>query len=286
VAARQSWRRLNELLKAMPERSEPLPLRRPASTFSVQSVGVTPPGDKRAVVRDISFQLAAGSGIGIIGPSGSGKSCLIRALVGVWTPIQGRVRLDGASLDQWVPEMLGRHIGYLPQDVELFAGTVAENIARFRTGDDPDMVIEAATLAGVHELILALPNGYDTTVGDRGAVLSAGQRQRVGLARALYGDPFLVVLDEPNSNLDAEGEAALVKALLSVRERGGIAVVAAHRPSVLAALDHVLVVQGGEQKAFGPKDEVLRQNVRMVQGAPKRILPEEQAAKAIAGAAS
>jgi ATP-binding cassette subfamily C protein len=265
VAARRSWGRLKQLLATMPERAEPLPLREPVSTLSVQNVSVAPPAEQRLVVKDVSFDLKSGSGLGILGPSGSGKSCLARALVGVWAPVRGCVRLDEAALDQWRPEMLGRHIGYLPQDVELFAGTVAQNIARFRTNDDPDLVIQAATLAGVHELILSLPQGYDTPVGEGGAALSAGQRQRVGLARALYGNPFLVVLDEPNSHLDLEGEQALVQALVSVRERGGIAVVIAHRPSVMAALDQALIMAGGEVKAFGPKDEVLRQNVRPMQ---------------------
>jgi PrtD family type I secretion system ABC transporter len=262
IAARQSWRRLGELLAAMPARDEPLPLRKPVSTLSVQGVSITPPGDPRLLVRDVTFHLKSGMGLGIVGPSGSGKSCLARALVGAWTPVRGKVRLDAAALDQWLSEMLGRHIGYLPQDVELFAGTVAQNIARFQQGDDPDLVIQAATLAGVHDLILSLPQGYETPIGERGAALSAGQRQRLGLARALYGDPFLVVLDEPNSNLDAEGEQALTDALLSVRARGAIAVVIAHRPSVMAALDQALIMAGGEMKAFGPKDEVLRDKVR------------------------
>ncbi|HEV2559792.1 MAG TPA: type I secretion system permease/ATPase [Microvirga sp.] len=285
-AARQSWRRLGDLLASLPERGEPLPLRTPRSSLSVQGLSVAPPGETRVLLRDVSFHLQAGAGLGVIGPSGSGKSCLARALVGVWAPARGRVRLDAASLDQWLPEMLGRHIGYLPQDVELFSGTVAQNIARFRTGDDPDLVIQAAMLAGVHDLILALPGGYETPIGSRGLALSAGQRQRVGLARALYGDPFLVVLDEPNSNVDAEGEAALTQALLSVRERGGIAVVVAHRPSVLAGLDHVLVIQGGEQKAFGLKEEVLRPTMRPVQQTSNPPIPMQPAAKAIAGGVS
>jgi PrtD family type I secretion system ABC transporter len=273
IAARQSWRRLGELLAALPARDEPLPLRKPVSTLSVQGVTITPPGDPRLLVRDVSFQLRSGMGLGIVGPSGSGKSCLARALVGAWMPARGKVRLDAAALDQWLPEMLGRHIGYLPQDVELFAGTVAQNIARFRQGDDPDLVIQAATLAGVHDLILSLPQGYETPIGERGAALSAGQRQRLGLARALYGDPFLTVLDEPNSNLDADGEQALIQALLSVRARGGIAVVIAHRPSVMAALDQALIMAGGEMKAFGPKDEVLRDKVRpMAASAPMRAV--------------
>lgn len=264
IAARQSWRKLREVLAAVPSRGDPLPLRKPVSTLSVQGISITPPGDPRLLVRNVSFQLESGMGLGILGPSGSGKTCLARALVGAWAPARGKVRLDMAALDQWLPEMLGQHIGYLPQDGALFAGTVAQNIARFRTGDDPDLVIQAATLAGVHELILSLPQGYETPISEGGAVLSAGQRQRVGLARALYGNPFLVVLDEPNSNLDAEGEEALVHALLSVRARGGIAVVIAHRPSVMAALDHALVMAGGEVRAFGAKDQVLQQNVRTI----------------------
>jgi ATP-binding cassette subfamily C protein len=286
LATRGSWRRLDGLLRALPEAAEPQALRPPGNSFTVQGVCVAPAGDQRLLVRDISFGLEAGSGLGIIGPSGSGKSCLVRALVGVWRPARGRVRLDGAALDQWSPETLGRHIGYLPQDVELFAGTIAQNIARFREGDDPDRVIQAAMLAGVHELILSLDGGYDTPIGDRGAALSAGQRQRVGLARALYGDPFLVVLDEPNSNLDSEGEAALTRALMSVRERGGIAVVVAHRPSALAALDHVLVIAGGEQKAFGPKDKVLGGNVRAIQPVPNPAVEVDRGQRAIAGGAS
>ena len=287
VAARGSWRRLNNLLQSIPERREPLPLRTPRSTFSVQGLSVTAPGSQQLLVQDISFQLSAGSGLGIIGPSGSGKSCLARALVGVWQPARGRARLDAASLDHWLPEMLGRHIGYLPQDVELFAGTVAQNIARFRAGDDPDLVIQAALLAGVHDLVLQMPHGYDTLIGEGGAALSAGQRQRIGLARALYGDPFLVVLDEPNSNLDSEGEQALTRALMSVRERGGITIVVAHRPSVLVALDQVLIMAGGRQKAIGQKDEVLRRNVQQIQPDPDhQPALMRPAAKALAGGVS
>jgi PrtD family type I secretion system ABC transporter len=264
IAARQSWRRLNELLASWPARDEPLPLPKPTATLSVETVSVVPPGEQRLVVRDVTFALKSGSGLGIIGPSASGKSSLARALVGVWSAARGKVRLDGAALDQWTPEALGRHIGYLPQYVELFAGTVAQNIARFRTGDDPDLVLKAAKQADVHELILRLPDGYETQIGEGGAALSAGQRQRIGLARALYGDPFLVVLDEPNSNLDTEGEQALFQAILSVRQRGGIAIVIAHRPSALAAVDQVLIMMGGQMKAFAPRDEVLRQHLHPV----------------------
>jgi len=218
----------------------------------------------------MSFELKAGSALGVIGPSASGKSSLARALIGVWRPQRGSVRLDGAALGQWSQEGLGRHIGYLPQDVELFPGTIARNIARFEVNPDPDAVIRAAQQAGVHDMIVHLPDGYDTRLGDGGVALSGGQRQRIALARALYGDPFLVVLDEPNSSLDVDGEQALTKAILNVRERGGIAVVMAHRPSALATVDLVLAMANGEAKAFGPRDEVLRKVLRPV---PQPLAP-------------
>jgi len=262
IGARQSWRRLAEMFTSLPAREEPHPLPKPSSTISVENIILAPPGDQRIVVRDVNFTLKSGSGLGIIGPSASGKSCLARALVGVWPTVRGKVRLDGASFDQWSPEALGNHIGYLPQDVELFAGTIAQNIARFRIGDDPELVIKAAKQAGVHDMILHLPEGYETFIGEGGAALSGGQRQRIGLARALYNDPFLVVLDEPNSNLDMEGEQALSQAIMSVRQRGGIVIVIAHRPNALAAVDQVLIMRGGEAKEFGPRDEVLRQHMR------------------------
>ena len=213
-------------------------------------------------LQDIAFELQAGNALGVIGPSASGKSSLARLLVGVWPPARGKVCLDGASLDQWSPEVLGQHIGYLPQSVELFDGTVAENISRFEANPDPDAVLAAAKAAGVNDLILNLPDGYETSIGESGETLSAGQRQRVALARALYGDPFLVVLDEPNSNLDEEGDRALAGAITSVRNRGGIVVVIAHRPSAMAAADLVLVLMNGRQQRFGPKQDVLRGLVR------------------------
>ena len=262
VAARQSWHRLSELLARMPQGERPHSLPAPAETITVEAASIAPPGTPRLVVQDVSFGLRAGQGLGIIGPSASGKSSLVRALVGVWLPVRGKVRFDGAALDQWSSGDLGPHIGFLPQEVELFAGTVAENIARFEPGAPSEAVIAAAKAGGVHELILRLPDGYDTRIGEGGSGLSAGQRQRVGLARALYREPFLVVLDEPNANLDSEGENALTQAILGVRQRGGICVVVAHRPSALAALDLILMMADGRAQAFGPKDEILKRVLR------------------------
>ena len=262
VGARQSWQRLTRLLGHLPARSEPMPLQPPAKTVVVQNAAVSPPGDYKIVCQDVNFSLAAGKALGVIGPTASGKSSLARMLVGVWTPVRGSVRLDGATLDQWSPEALGRHIGYLPQDVELFPGNVAQNIARFEEPPYPEAVLAAAQAAGVHELIVNLPDGYETNVGERGSALSAGQAQRIALARALYRDPFLVVLDEPNSNLDAEGDEALTRAVLGLRARGAIVVVVAHRPSAIAGVDYILVMAKGRQQQFGPKEEVLSRAIQ------------------------
>ncbi|WP_244948461.1 type I secretion system permease/ATPase [Methylobacterium oxalidis] len=271
VQARQAWVRLSELLARIPAASQPHALPAPSRSLAVEGVSVAPPGAPRLVVQDLSFALQAGQGLGVIGPSASGKSSLVRALVGVWPPVRGKVRLDGAALDQWASADLGPHIGFLPQEVELFAGTIAENISRFEPSPDPEHVIAAARAAGVHELILRLSEGYDTRIGEGGAGLSAGQRQRVGLARALYRDPFLVILDEPNANLDNEGENALTQAILGVRQRGGICVVVAHRPSALAAVDLVLMMADGRAQAFGPKDEVFK---RVLRPAPAPVAAE------------
>jgi ATP-binding cassette subfamily C protein len=262
IGARQGWHRLKATLKSFPESADVMPLPAPSASLAVESLTVVPPSATRPSVADVSFSLTAGNGLGIIGPSGAGKSSLVRALIGAWPAARGRVRLDGAALDQWQPDTLGRHVGYLPQDVELFAGTIAENIARFEPGADAAQIVAAARAAGVHELILRLPGGYGTEIGEGGSALSAGQRQRVALARALYGDPFLVVLDEPNSNLDAEGDAALSRAITSIRERNGIVVVVAHRPSALESLDMALTMMDGGVVAFGPKEEVLRKVLR------------------------
>ena len=201
--------------------------------------------------------LRAGEGLAILGPSGCGKSTLVRGLAGIWPLKSGAVRLDNADLSQWPPDTLGRYIGYLPQNVELIAGTVAENIARFDPDAISEQVIKAAKLAGVHDLILHLPDGYNSQVGPDGRALSGGQRQRIGLARALYGDPFLIILDEPNSNLDAQGEEALASAIADVRARGAIVIAVAHRPSLLASVDLVLLMKDGKSIAFGPKEKLV-----------------------------
>jgi ATP-binding cassette subfamily C protein len=257
VGARQSWHRLSRLLALLPAQGVQTALQPPARTLVVQNGAVTPPGAMAIVCQDVDFSLAAGKALGVIGPTASGKSSLARMLVGVWTPVRGTVRLDGANIDQWSAEALGRHIGYLPQDVELFPGTVAQNIARFEEPDDSEAVLAAARAAGVHDLIVNLPQGYDTAVGENGSALSAGQAQRIALARALYRDPFLVVLDEPNSNLDAEGDEALTQSILGIRARGAIAVVVAHRPSAIAGVDYILVMAKGRQQQFGLKEAIL-----------------------------
>ncbi|MDK2768034.1 MAG: type I secretion system permease/ATPase [Sphingomonas sp.] len=263
VGARQSWSRLSNLLRQLPAPVQArTSLPPPSQTLSVEHLTLTPPAATRTTVSDASFRLQAGQAVGILGPSGSGKSSLVRGVIGAWKPARGHVRLDGATIDQWDPDELGAHIGYLPQSVELFAGTIAQNIARFEPDAPPDLVFAAARAAGVHDLILQLPDGYDLEVGEDGGQLSAGQRQRIALARALYRDPFLVVLDEPNSNLDHEGETALIRAVEQVRARGGIVLMVAHRPAILAAVDLALFIRGGTVQAFGPRDEVLAKVTR------------------------
>jgi ATP-binding cassette subfamily C protein PrsD len=271
IGARQSWHRLSRLLGHLPPRVEPMPLQPPTKTIVVQNAAVCPPGEQKIVCQDVNFTLASGKALGVIGPTASGKSSLARMLVGVWAPARGTVRIDGATFDQWSQEALGRHIGYLPQDVELFPGNVAQNIARFEDPPHPQAVLAAAQAAGVHDLIVNLPDGYETKVGDQGSALSAGQAQRIALARALYRDPFLVVLDEPNSNLDAEGDEALTRAILSLRARGAVVVVVAHRPSAIAGVDYILVMAKGRQQQFGPKEEILN-GVTQPQSAPPRAL--------------
>ena len=268
VLARRSLDRLRDTLAAYEDDAELLDLPAPGRTLGVERMTVVAPGTGSVLVSDVSFDLRAGDALGLIGPSGGGKTSLVKGLVGVWPLLRGAVRLDGAELSQWRDEVLGRHVGYLPQEVSLFEGTVAENISRFLPDADAARIVAAAQAAGVHDMILLLPDGYQTEIGPQGIALSAGQRQRIGLARALFGDPFLVVLDEPNSNLDSQGEEALKSAIRGVRARGGIAIVIAHRPSALAEIDLVGLIQHGQLKAFGPKSEILKAAVRPVEDTP------------------
>ncbi len=274
VTARQSAGRLNALLNAIEATETPLvALPAPSRTLQANTLYVAPPGERETIIKNVSFKLDAGDALGIIGPSGSGKSTLARALVGIWPPANpaGSVRLDDAALEQWEPSDLGRHIGYMPQDIELFAGTVGDNISRFDPSATSEDIVNAAMAAGSHQMIVRLPDGYQTRVGEGGRSLSGGERQRIALARALYRDPFFVVLDEPNANLDTHGDQALADAITAVRLRGGIAVVIAHRPSALANVNKVLVLQDGQPRAFGPKEDVLKSVLQTVPSAPAHI---------------
>ena len=256
VSARAAYGRLAELLQVYPARVAGMPLPRPDGVVLVENAATAAPGSRVLILKNVSFSLQAGEVVAVIGPSASGKSTLARLLVGVWPPLAGSVRLDGAEVFKWNKDELGRHLGYLPQDIELFDGTVAENIARF--GDiDSDRVLAAAQAAGVHELVLMLPMGYDTPLGDAGSALSGGQKQRIGLARALYGDPALIVLDEPNSNLDDQGEAALAETLRRLKAEKRTVVIITHRMSTLAVADSILVLHEGTVKLHGPRDQVL-----------------------------
>jgi ATP-binding cassette subfamily C protein len=260
IGARQAWSRLKPALAVLDEAPEVAP-ERPQRRVTLDHVFVAPPGSPLPTVKDVGFTLEAGQGLAVIGPSASGKSTLARALVGVWPVLRGSLRLDGATLEQWPEETRGAIIGYMPQEVQLFSGTIAENIARFDPAMTEEGVRAAARAAGAYDLIVGLPKGFDTPVGEAGGVLSGGQRQRIALARALYGDPFLVVLDEPNASLDSDGDAALTAAIAGVLARGGIVVVVAHRPSALASIDQVLILADGQVQAFGPKEEVLRKSL-------------------------
>ncbi|MBN9982553.1 type I secretion system permease/ATPase [Rhizobium laguerreae] len=257
ISARQSYGQLSRTLQGFADHGQPMALPRPHNVLSVDSLAVAAPGHQKPLIQNVTFVLRAGTALGVIGPSASGKSTLVRALVGAWPSLRGTVRLDYAALEQWDREALGRDIGYLPQDIELFDGTVAENISRFDENASPKDILAAAQAAGVDKMILLLPDGFQTRVGERGTALSAGQRQLVGLARALYGEPFLVVLDEPNSNLDSDGDDSLAIAIRGVRQRGGIVIVVAHRPSALSNVDQLMVMAAGAVQAFGPKEGVL-----------------------------
>ncbi|MCG5234277.1 type I secretion system permease/ATPase [Xanthobacter oligotrophicus] len=258
VGARQAFGRLRETIVALGKLPERMELPAPCASLKVEKITVAAPGNGQVLLSEVAFEIRAGQAAGIIGPSAGGKTTLVRALTGIWPCLRGAVRLDDAEIGQWTEEAIGRHLGYLPQNVCLLDATVAQNISRLASVRDDAAVVEAAKAAGVHEMILRLPEGYQTPLGSEGAALSAGQRQRIGLARALYGNPFLVVLDEPNANLDSDGETALRDAITAIRARGGICVVVAHRPSALAAVDLVGLVQNGRLAAFGPKEEVLR----------------------------
>lgn len=270
LEARQATERLKKVVAAAStEDREVTELPVPQQTISIETVSVAPPGRTNPTVQAMSFSLQAGEALGVIGPSGSGKTSLARAIVGVWPVLQGgAIRFDGAAIDQWLPSEIGRHIGYMPQNIQLFDGTIAENIARLAPDATDESVVAAAMAAGVHELIVGLPEGYQTRITENGGGLSAGQRQRVALARALYGDPFLVVLDEPNSNLDSAGDVALSNAIQAVKERNGIVIVIAHRPAAIAHVDKVLAMAGGKLQAIGPKDEVLRKVLVAVPNSP------------------
>jgi ATP-binding cassette subfamily C protein len=260
--AQQGWKSLCELLDKTPPETPRTALPAPRSLIEAEQVTVVAPGERTPAIRMVSFRLEPGQALGVIGPSASGKSTLAKAVAGIWTPASGVVRIDGAALDQFSDEALGRHVGYLPQDIGLFDGTVAENIARMAPVPDDEQVVLAAQRAGAHEMILGLPGGYDFEVAAGGGKLSGGQRQRIGLARALYGDPALVILDEPNSNLDAAGSDALNDAIADLKARGKAVMIMAHRPAAIAQCDMILMMEDGVRKAFGPKDEVLRQHVR------------------------
>ena len=257
VSARGQYGRLNELLENMPEPSEKMSLPAPGGAISAEAASIAPPGTKAPVVKGVTFKIRPGDIVGIIGQSAAGKSTLARGILGIWPTMGGAIRIDGAESSSYKREELGPYIGYLPQDIELFDGTINENIARF--GDmEPERVVQAAKTAGVHDMILHLPEGYDTVIGQSGGVLSGGQRQRIGLARALYGEPSIVVLDEPNSNLDDLGEKALMAAIDSLKQRACTTLIISHQLSVLAHVDKLLLMAAGSVAAFGPREEVLK----------------------------
>jgi PrtD family type I secretion system ABC transporter len=264
--ARAAWGRIEALLAAVPQSPERTPLPVPKGVVAVESMSVAAPGRQQLILKNVSFAIGAGEVLAVIGPSAAGKSTLARALVGVWPIAAGAARLDGSDLRHWEPERLGPHIGYLPQDVELFAGTVGENIARFRP-TKLEEIQAAAELAGADKIIDDLPKGYDTDIGEGGMTLSAGQRQRIGLARAVFGDPKLIVLDEPNANLDVAGDEALGQAIRRLKAKGTTTVLVTHKPSLVADADKMLVLTDGTVKLFGPKDHVLAELNKQRQGA-------------------
>jgi ATP-binding cassette, subfamily C, bacterial len=260
--AQEGWGRLSQLLSQVPPEPTRTALPKPRALLEAQQITVVPPGEQQAALRMVSFRLEPGQAMGVIGPSGAGKSTLARTLTGVWRPAGGKVRLDGATLDQYDSDVLGSYIGYLPQRVTLFDGTIADNIARLQPNPNDEMVIAAARKAAAHDMILQLPDGYNTRVSAVGSRLSGGQIQRIGLARALYGDPMILVLDEPNSNLDNEGSNALNAAIRAMKAAGKSILIMAHRPAAIQECDVLLVLEDGIRKAFGPRDQVLREMVK------------------------
>ncbi|MDO9088989.1 MAG: type I secretion system permease/ATPase [Burkholderiaceae bacterium] len=256
VSTRAAYQRLSALLKAYPERDATLTRVAPSGKLELRKVSASAPGRTTAILKDISFSVAAGTVVVVLGPSGSGKSTLARTMIGIWPDVRGEVLLDGLPIQGWNRMELGPHLGYLPQDVELFDGTIAENISRFRELDSPK-IIEAARCAGLHDMILRLPKGYDTPIGEAGSLLSGGQRQRIGLARAVYGDPALVVLDEPNANLDDAGELALLRTVSELKAKGKTVFLITHRPGAVAAADRLMILRDGRIEHEGPRDEVV-----------------------------
>jgi PrtD family type I secretion system ABC transporter len=262
--AGQGWFNLSRLLEIVPEEIARTPLPRPAALLVAENLTAVPPGESQASLKMVSFRVEPGTALGVIGPSAAGKSSLARVICGIWRPASGKIRLDGAALDNYDPDVLGGYIGYLPQTVTLFDATIAENIARMSETPDSAAVVDAAKRAGAHEMILQQPQGYDTPIGNFGGRLSGGQRQRLGLARALYGDPLILVLDEPNSNLDSVGSEALNDAIRTMKSEGKSVIIMAHRPAAIAECENLLVLENGMRKAFGPRDEVLKDQVRNV----------------------
>ncbi|MBN9034309.1 type I secretion system permease/ATPase [uncultured Rhizobium sp.] len=271
VGARMAYRRLNQIFHDVPEESERTALPAPTGNLTAEQLVVGPPGSRTPLLQGVSFAVSPGEALAVVGPSGAGKSSLVRSLVGVWQPLAGAIRLDGAELQHWNRDELGNHLGYLPQSVELFAGTIAENIARFKEGVDAEEIIKAAKMARVHQMIQNLPDGYETQIGVGGRQLSGGQRQRVGLARALFGNPALVILDEPNSNLDSEGEEALAQAIAELKAQGKAIIVVSHKMALVALTDKTLVLADGRMRGFGSTRDVLQPKPAVPAGAAAQI---------------
>jgi len=269
IGARIAYRRLNQMFKDIPEEIERTELPKPTGNLTADQLVVVAPGSRTPLLQGVSFAVKPGEVMAVVGPSGAGKSSLVRSLVGVWQPLSGAIRLDGAELQHWNRDDLGNHLGYLPQSVELFAGTIAENIARFREDATSEEIIKAATLARVHQMIQNLPDGYETQIGSGGRQLSGGQRQRVGLARAVFGDPAIIILDEPNSNLDSEGEEALAHAVGQLKAQGKAIIVVSHKMSLVALSDKTLILADGRMRGFGPTRDVLQPKPAAVTHAPQ-----------------